>query len=102
MFKKNALAIASSQFRCRTFAPDSYIKALTGAAFIDQTIQETLSISGDHLFSSLKSNYSIFSPEMLTYYKLNNKVLCCCPELYLRLSQKYPFEKFNLDVYLSI
>ncbi|HUH33117.1 MAG TPA: hypothetical protein VLZ28_04135, partial [Daejeonella sp.] len=52
--------------------------------------------------SSLKSNYSIYPQGIQDYDRLNEGRLGDFYQLDLRVDKKYPFRKFNLNVYLDI
>ena len=56
----------------------------------------------DISYSSLKSNYSVFPQGVQDYDRLNASVLKDFYQLDLRVDKKYPFRKFNLNVYLDI
>jgi hypothetical protein len=56
----------------------------------------------DIAFSSLKSNYSIFPQGVQDYDRLNESRLKGFYQLDVRVDKKYPFKKFNLNVYLDI
>lgn len=56
----------------------------------------------DIAYSSLKSNYSIFPQGVPDYDRLNNSRLKGFYQLDARVDKKYPFKKFNLNVYLDI
>lgn len=53
-------------------------------------------------YSSLKSNYSIFPQGIQDYDRLNVNRLKDFYQLDVRVDKKYPFRKFNLNVYLDI
>ncbi|MFA6275756.1 MAG: TonB-dependent receptor [Pedobacter sp.] len=56
----------------------------------------------DIAFSSLKSNYSIYPQGVQDYDRLNESRLKGFYQLDARVDKKYPFKKFNLNVYLDI
>ncbi|RZL48129.1 MAG: TonB-dependent receptor [Pedobacter sp.] len=56
----------------------------------------------DIAYSSLKSNYSIFPQGVPDYDRLNDSRLKGFYQFDFRVDKKYPFKKFNLDVYLDI
>lgn len=56
----------------------------------------------DIAFSSLKSNYSIFPQGVQDYDRLNENRLKGFYQVDVRVDKKYPFKKFNLNVYLDI
>jgi len=56
----------------------------------------------DIAYSSLKSNYSIFPQGVPDYDRLNDNRLKGFYQLDVRVDKKYPFKKFNLNVYLDI
>ncbi|MFD0939338.1 TonB-dependent receptor [Pedobacter boryungensis] len=56
----------------------------------------------DIAYSSLKSNYSIFPQGVPDYDRLNSNRLKGFYQLDVRVDKKYPFKKFNLNVYLDI
>ncbi|TCC94529.1 TonB-dependent receptor [Pedobacter frigiditerrae] len=56
----------------------------------------------DIAYSSLKSNYSIFPQGVQDYDRLNDSRLKGFYQLDVRVDKKYPFKKFNLNVYLDI
>ncbi len=56
----------------------------------------------DLLYSSLKSNYSVFPQGVQDYNRLNSNRLKDFYQVDLRVDKKYPFRKFNLNVYLDI
>lgn len=53
-------------------------------------------------YSSLKSNYSVFPQGVPDYDQLNSNRLKGFYQLDIRVDKKYPFKKFNLNVYLDI
>lgn len=56
----------------------------------------------DIAYSSLKSNYSIFPQGVQDYDRLNDSRLKGFYQVDVRVDKKYPFKKFNLNVYLDI
>lgn len=56
----------------------------------------------DIAYSSLKSNYSVFPQGIPDYDRLNDSRLKGFYQLDVRVDKKYPFKKFNLNVYLDI
>lgn len=56
----------------------------------------------DISYSSLKSNYSVFPQGVQDYNRLNVNMLKDFYQFDLRVDKKYPFRKFNLNVYLDI
>ncbi|MEJ5964378.1 TonB-dependent receptor [Pedobacter immunditicola] len=56
----------------------------------------------DISYSSLKSNYSVFPQGVQDYDRLNVNKLKDFYQFDLRVDKKYPFRKFNLNVYLDI
>ena len=53
-------------------------------------------------YSSLKSNYSVYPQGIQDYDQLNVSRLKDFYQLDLRVDKKYPFKKFNINVYLDI
>ncbi|WP_432714099.1 TonB-dependent receptor [Pedobacter sp.] len=56
----------------------------------------------DLAYSSLKSNYSVYPQGVQDYDRLNVSKLKDFYQFDLRVDKKYPFRKFNLNVYLDI
>jgi hypothetical protein len=56
----------------------------------------------DIAYSSLKSNYSVYPQGIQDYDRLNVSMLKDFYQLDVRVDKKYPFKKFNLNVYLDI
>lgn len=90
---------------------NEYIMSLTAGKILAKNweIGAKLRLSGgspytpyDIAYSSLKSNYSIFPQGIPDYDQLNTNRLSGFYQLDIRVDKKYPFKKFNLNVYLDI
>jgi outer membrane receptor protein involved in Fe transport len=56
----------------------------------------------DIAYSSLKNNYSVFPQGIPDYDQLNTNRLKGFYQFDIRVDKKYPFKKFNLNIYLDI
>jgi len=54
------------------------------------------------VYSSLKSNYSVFSHAYIRYDSLNNNRLKDFYKMGVIMGDEYQFKKFNLNVYLHL
>ncbi len=53
-------------------------------------------------YSSLKENYAVFPAGIPDYNRLNGSILKSFYQLDVRVDKKFPFKKFNLNLYLDI
>ena len=88
-----------------------YILSMTAGKILPRNweIGAKLRVSGgspytpyDIAYSSLKSNYSVFPQGVPDYSRLNDSRLKGFYQVDVRVDKKYPFKKFNLNVYLDI
>jgi len=112
-----ALTLFRSEFQDKNevYVPSSwdtrYIVSMTGGKLFKRNweIGAKLRVNGgapytpyDIEVSSLKSNYSVYPQGIPNYDRLNESRLSNFYQLDLRVDKKYPFKKFNLNVYLDI
>ena len=88
-----------------------YILSITAGKILPRNweIGAKLRLSGgspytpyDIPYSSLKSNYTVYPAGIPDYTLLNTSMLKQFYQVDLRVDKKYPFKKFNLNLYLDI
>lgn len=112
-----AVTLFKSEFQDvnKKYSPSSwdsrYIVSVTGGKILKKNweIGAKLRLSGGSPYtpynvaaSSLKSNFSIYPQGIQDYDRLNENRLQNFYQADLRIDKKYPFRKFNLNVYLDI